>query len=142
MNLSEILTSLHINYYFLLKKVSKKHEITNSQALCILSISSNGVSQTELSRRLSIDLSTLSRNLDKLIYRGLIIKLLDSKDNRSYIIKLSNSGDVLYECLIKDLNGEFSFILNNISIDDHDSILNYISIINWEFEKLKNANEL
>ena len=142
MNLSEILTSLHINYCFLLKKVSKKHKITNSQALCILSISSNGVSQTELSRRLSIDLSTLSRNLDKLIYRGLIIKSLDSKDNRSYIIKLSNPGDVLYECLIKDLNGEFSFILNNISIDDHDSILNYISIINWEFEKLKNANDL
>ena len=142
MNLSEILTSLHINYCFLLKKISKKHDITNSQALCILSISSNGVNQTELSRRLSIDLSTLSRNLDKLIYQGLIVKSPDIKDNRSYIIKLSNLGYVLYESLITDLNVEFSFILNNISIDDHDSILNYISIINWEFEKLKNSNEL
>ena len=138
-NHAEIITSLHINYIFLLKNISNKYFLTIPQSLCILSISSTGINQTDLSKKLSIDLSTLSRNLDKLITKNLIDKSLDAHDKRTYIINLTTSGNVLCQNLIDGLNNEFLHIIQNISIDDYDPILNYVSIMNWEIEKLKHS---
>jgi len=139
MNHAEIMTSLHINYIFLLKNISNKYFLTIPQSLCILSVSSTGINQTELSKKLSIDLSTLSRNLDKLIAKNLIDKSSDINDKRTYIINLTSSGKVLYQNLIDGLNDEFLHIIQNISIDDYDPILNYVSIMNWEIEKFKHS---
>jgi len=139
MNHAEIMTSLHINYIFLLKNISNKYFLTIPQSLCILSVSSTGINQTELSKKLSIDLSTLSRNLDKLIAKNLIDKSSDINDKRTYIIHLTSSGNALYQNLIDGLNDEFLHIIQNISIDDYEPILNYVSIMNWEIEKFKHS---
>mgnify|MGYP000311802352 CR=1 FL=1 len=74
MKLSELLIELHINYLSPIRKVGASNNITTSQLLCLISIPYNGISQADLARKLSLDISTLSRNLDKLVNKSIIIK--------------------------------------------------------------------
>lgn len=78
----------------------------------------DGISQTELSRRSSKDLPTVTRMLLKMEKKGLISRRVDPDDSRSTLIFLTNEG--------KDLEDELDAIayeievkaLKNIKIDD------------------------
>ena len=74
MNLGELIIKLHRNILYEIKYVAKLYEITTSQFLCIISIPYEGISQTNLANKLSVDISTLSRNLDKLCSKKLWIR--------------------------------------------------------------------
>ena len=63
-----------------------------------------GIQQIELAKILSLDVSTLSRNLDKLIVKELIIKKKAELDQRAYQIFLSNEGKQLYEDIMLNIN--------------------------------------
>ena len=82
MNLAEILISLYSNIAVLIKKSTISQKITLSQLLCINAIPFDGISQSDLSNSLNIEFSTLSRNLDKLLDKGLIKKKKSSNDLR------------------------------------------------------------
>ena len=64
MNLVELLVELHINLLVPIKKAALKFSLTLSQTLCIISIPFDGISQSKLTKKLCLDLSTLTRNLD------------------------------------------------------------------------------
>ena len=138
MKLHELLLELHINFLLPLKKVSNYHHITSSQLLCILSIPFDGISQVQLANVLSLDVSTLSRNLDKLINKKLINKNIAPTDKRSYLIYLTNEGKALYQQSILNLENNFSSIYTNLQIEDIESLLTGIQSINWELSKKKN----
>ena len=77
-------------------------------------------------------MSTLSRNLDKLIRKKIIVKKNSSLDNRKQNIFLTDDGEKLYIEILNDLNQ----LLNNIhdfseNSDNLDSIINSISQFNW-----------
>ena len=55
-----------LNYLKSIKKIASSLSLTQSQILCIKSIPFDGISQVNLSKKLALDLSTLSRNLEKL----------------------------------------------------------------------------
>ena len=74
MNLSEQSTDFFKNYLRLFRKNITQYNLTESQALCLISIPFNGISQTRLSHNLSLNISTVSRNLSHLIKVDLIIK--------------------------------------------------------------------
>ena len=74
MNLSEQSSDFFKNYLRLFRKNIKQYNLTESQALCLISIPFNGISQTRLSHNLSLNISTVSRNLSHLIKVDLIIK--------------------------------------------------------------------
>jgi len=132
MNLSELITDLYTNLLFIIKKVAKNNNITSSQLLCIHAIPSEGISQSELAKILCLDLSTTSRNLDKLIIKKIIIKKNSSFDNRKQNIFLSEEGEKLYLEILDDLNQrlhilyDFSENSNNL-----ESIINILSQFNW-----------
>ena len=60
MNLVELLLDLNIALNLPIKKVGKNNNLTTSQTLCILSIPFDGITQSELTNKLGLDLSTLS----------------------------------------------------------------------------------
>tara|TARA_B100001123_G_C15198535_1_gene982358 strand:- start:299 stop:721 length:423 start_codon:yes stop_codon:yes gene_type:complete len=140
MKLHELLIELHVNCLLPIRKVSNNNNITPSQLLCILSIPFSGISQVELAHILSLDVSTLSRNLDKLINKQLINKKTALMDKRSYIIYLTDIGKKLYNQSISELECHFSSIYENLHIKDIESLLAGIQSINWELSK-KTINE-
>ena len=109
--------------------------MTLSQLLCIVSIPYDGISQTELANKLSLDISTLSRNLNNLINKDIIVKNQDLLDGRAYNIALTSNGNKLYKNIYLDINEEFYKILNQLDIHDTESLSLGVENLNWLFVK-------
>ena len=135
MKLSELILDLHINSIKPIRKVALSYNLTLSQLLCIVSIPYDGISQTELANKLSLDISTLSRNLSNLINKGIIVKNKDSLDGRAYNISLTSNGNKLYKNVYLDINEEFYKILNQLDIHDTESLSLGVENLNWLFVK-------
>ena len=132
MNLSELTIGLYTNISFLIKNIAKKHHISSSQLLCLHVIPSEGITQSLLAETLCVDLSTLSRNLDKLVTKKLIIKNKSSWDKRKQTIVMTDIGEALYINLLNDFQESLS-ILYDEADDSYsiESIINNIDQFNW-----------
>ena len=129
-----------LNYLKSIKKIASSLSLTQSQILCIKSIPFDGISQVSLSKKLALDLSTLSRNLEKLQKDKIINKEKSNYDNRSSIITLTQKGKTIYKEIINVMQSEINNILLKINIDDIDYLTEVLNKINWEIE-LKNTYE-
>ena len=129
-----------LNYLKSIKKIASSLSLTQSQILCIKSIPFDGISQVSLSKKLALDLSTLSRNLEKLQKDKIINKEKSNYDNRSSIITLTQKGKTIYKEIINVMQSEINNILLKINIDDIDYLTEVLNKINWEIE-LNNTYE-
>ena len=134
MNLIEQSNEFLKNYLRCFRSSLASFNLTQSQALCLLSIPFDGISQTNLSKKLSLDISTLSRNLKHLLKNNLIFKKKSNKDVRIYIIQLSPNGQNLYKQLNNNINNNFKKIYSNLDLKEIDNIINVLNKINWQFE--------
>ena len=141
MNLAELIADLYTNLLFVIKKIAKRNDISSSQLLCIYAIPSEGITQSELAKILCLDLSTLSRNLDKLISKNIVNKANSSSDNRKQNIFLTDDGEKLYIEILNDLNQTLNTLYSfSDNSDDFDTILNSISQFNWFLCKKRYKN--
>ena len=132
MNLAELIADLYTNLLFVIKKIAIKNRISSSQLLCIYAIPSEGISQSELAKILCLDLSTLSRNLDKLLLKKIVNKTHSPLDNRKQNIVLTEEGEKLYIEILSDLNQALNILYDfSDNSDDFDTIINSISQFNW-----------
>ena len=138
MNLSEQSTDFFKNYLRLFRKNIKQYNLTESQALCLISIPFNGISQTRLSRNLSLNISTVSRNLSHLIKVDLIIKKKSNQDIRSYNISLSDKGKKIYAKINKSIDNHFYNIYTKLDLNEKDLLIDLLNKINWQFELQNN----
>ena len=134
MNLIEQSNEFLKNYLRCFKCSIAPFDLTQSQALCLLSIPFDGISQTNLSKKLSFDISTLSRNLKHLLKNNLIFKKKSNDDVRIYIIQLSPNGQNLYKQLNNNINNNFKKIYSNLDLKEINNIINVLNKINWQFE--------
>ena len=139
MNLAEILISLYSNINVLIKKSTINQNITLSQILCINAIPFDGISQSDLSNSLNIEFSTLSRNLDKLLDKGLITKKKSPNDLRIKKIYLTDKGISLNKNIIVLLQKELNQFDDQIQIEEE--LLGAISKFNWILFKDKHSYE-
>ena len=123
MNLSEQSTDFFKNYLRLFRKNIKQYNLTESQALCLISIPFNGISQTRLSHNLSLNISTVSRNLSHLIKVDLIIKKKSNQDIRSYNISLSDKGKKIYTKINKSIDNHFYNIYTKLDLNEKDLLI-------------------
>ena len=132
MNISELLITLHINTLYAIKLVASKNKLSLQQVLCIYSIPLDGITQTNLADSLSVKISTLSRNLDKLESQNIIIKRPVKHDNRFSKIFLTNHGLNLFTAILSDLN---DYTNKNLYLttksDDIQSITDSLLALNW-----------
>ena len=138
MNLSEQSSDFFKNYLRLFRKNIKQYNLTESQALCLISIPFNGISQTRLSRNLSLNISTVSRNLSHLIKVDLIIKKKSNEDIRSYNINLSDKGKKIYTKINKSIDNHFYNICTKLNPNEKDLLIDLLNKINWQFELQNN----
>ena len=136
MNLLEISSEFCINYLSCLKKVAYKMGLTESQALCLNAIPFNGISQVNLAKKLSIDISTISRNLDKLNLLGLIQKQMSLTDKRSKRVKLTEKGEQVFKKFKKNVFNELNPIYQKLDLKDISTLEEILNKLNWQLEML------
>ena len=137
MNISELLITLHVNMLHPLKLIAKKNKLSIQQVLCIYSIPLGGITQTSLAEFLSVDVSTLSRNLKKLELQNIIIKCSVKEDDRFFKIYLSDYGIDLFNNILYDL----TCYVENLNLDtdsnDFQHIIDNLLNLNWHILKNK-----
>jgi len=131
MNFGELIIELHRNSLYELKKIAKKHDITISQLLCIVSIPYDGIAQSSLSKKLSLDISTLSRNLEKLLKRKILIKELHMTDKRMSKIYLTQKGKNINLTVNTTLNHNLINFNNTFNEKEFQNVLESLTQLNW-----------
>lgn len=104
--------------------------ITISQCHAIVEIGrSIKISSTKLAKLLSLNKSTMSRNLDNLIKDGLVTKETHPSDRRSIIIRLTDKGINIFNKIESDMDEYYKNIFISIPENDRPQVLNSLQIL-------------
>ena len=136
MNLIELSNDFCQKYLSCFKKAAQRLQLTQSQSLCLSAIPFKGISQTDLANKLSLDLSTLSRNLNKLSIKKLILKTSSNHDKRISKIYLTERGQDIYNQLNNLIADDLSKIFNAFDVDEQSQMEEMLNKINWQFDLL------
>ena len=136
MNIIELSNDFCQNYLACIRRASSILNITHTQAMCLQAIPFQGVSQAELAKKLNIDISTLSRNLDKLVKLKLIDKKSSLSDKRSFIISLTDGGKQIYNKFNDIISEELEKVYDMLDLEERDQFETILNKINWQLELL------
>ena len=124
MSIIENLSELSIQYFSLVRQLSSKFELTLSQTLIILSIPFDGVTISDLSEKLGIDISTMTRNVQRIEKKNLVKRLPNPDDKRSIKLFLSQRGVTLSNSLNLEISASLDSILEKYDLKTSNQIKN------------------
>lgn len=81
------------------------------------------LSAVAITNRIAMDKVTVSRAVKRLIEKGLILKDLDSKDQRSYELALSGEGVKMYQQLVPIALAHEQEVIANLTLKDKENLL-------------------
>ena len=79
------------------RNITKRHSLTSSQGLIIMTIDIDGSSMTFLSKKMGLDASTMTRNIEKLEKKQLVFRQRLSSDARVINVYLTELGKRTYK---------------------------------------------
>ena len=132
MNITENLSDISLNYFALLRKLSSKYDLTLSQALLLLYIPFDGVSLSNLSDKLGLDISTMTRNIQRVEKQGLVKRSKNLSDKRSIKLNLSIRGTKLVKNLNNDIYQNLKPILQKYDFDKIEQIQSALELLGWD----------
>lgn len=101
-----------------------------------------GISIKELAGILKIDKSGVSRNIEELVKKGFVTREPSATDRRYVVLKLTESGNVRFEKIEKDMYKEYKKVFSMIKKSDQDRVLEALRIYNEACRKAEErANE-
>lgn len=131
MNLSEYLSDISLNYFSLLRRLSSKYDLTLSQSLLLLYVPYDGISVSDLSEKLGVDISTMTRNIQRIDKQGLIERKPNENDKRSIKLFLSSRGQKLTLLLNDDIANQLSSILDKYDFEQIEKIQESLESVGW-----------
>ena len=140
MNVAELLPILFINLMSLFRKTTKLSQLTFPQTIALYIIPDQGIEMSDLSKKIGIDLSTLSRLINGLEKRGFVKRETSKKDKRIIEVLLKEEGILIREKLDKSFDLIGSFIEKKLN-DKNNSIKEALTKVNWEISKIILNNE-
>ena len=128
MDIANDLRDLTVHINAIMRLISSNYGLTLSQTNILSSLPSNGISLISLSKKIGVDISTMSRNIKKLSNKNLIFKERNSNDLREYKILITKSA----EDILMQINNDFNELLYKIPDFTLDSSMNnLIENMNW-----------
>jgi len=137
MNFSELLSNLTIHYNALIRQAALLENLSSSQALHLISIPLDGISMTGLSKKLGLDTSTLTRNVQNLEKNKLIKKYQDASDKRIQKIYLTQNGINKCNNLKSKLSKINEIAVENLSFDQQEVLLDSLEQLSWSIDCLR-----
>ena len=114
----EILYVLHKNNRKYLNDSLSKYNLNLLQAMCILTIDQkNDITQKELTEMLYLTKSGITKAINKLQDDGFIVKEKSEKDNRKFVLKLTQKGEDIIPTL-NAINDEWEEKIGLTYLDD------------------------
>ena len=132
MSIIENLSELSLQYFALVRQLSSKFELTLSQTLILLSIPFDGVTISDLSEKLGIDISTMTRNIQRIEKKNLVKRLPNPDDKRSIKLFLSQRGTTLSNSLNLEISTSLDNILDKYDLKISNQIKNNLENLSWD----------
>jgi len=132
MSIIENLSELSLQYFALVRQLSSKFELTLSQTLILLSIPFDGVTISNLSEKLGIDISTMTRNIQRIEKKNLVKRLPNPNDKRSIKLFLSQRGLTLTNSINFEISASLEQILDKYDLKISNQIKNNLEHLSWD----------
>ena len=128
--------------YILEKSTFKLKGFTSSQAYTLLELLENGeLSMREISERMALDCSTMTRNISKLVDLGLVERCSCDSDRRITRISLSELGRVKTQEIKEAFMEHFGQVVCMLPKEKFDIIFEGINLLTEVLEKERSCNE-
>jgi len=115
---------------------TKAHGFTTSQCYTILELyKSESLSMNELSEKMNLNSSTMTRVLDNLVRDNYITRDKSESDRRIVIVSLTDTGKVAAENLDITVKKYYKKIIENIPKGQVEEVLKSVNILQKAFEK-------
>ena len=135
MDFSEQIQEITTHVNGITRQAATKHNISFAQAQFLLRLPSEGISISELSNLLGIDISTMSRNVNKLEVLQLIERKKDFDDGRAFRLFLTDRGIELVDLLFAEIDARATKILSTIPLEIQERIGDVLEQLNWAFTR-------
>jgi len=122
----------------MIREIAYNFNLTPSQYFTIKNINSDGISMSDLSLTLGLDNSTLTRNINKLIDKGLVQKHRSTSDRREHLVFLTESGYLLINDFENKIDHAISAIIIDLNNNDKNILLDITQKLNWKFHCILN----
>jgi len=132
MNMIENLSDISLHYFALIRKLSSKFELTLSQALVLLYIPFDGITISDLSQKLGVDISTMTRNIQRIERKQLINRTPNLNDKRSIKLLLSPRGQNIANSLNKEMAENLQKIIDKYDFDQSNQLNNNLESLGWD----------
>tara|TARA_B110000240_G_scaffold106947_1_gene120501 strand:+ start:162 stop:587 length:426 start_codon:yes stop_codon:yes gene_type:complete len=132
MSIAENLFDISLNYFALIRAYASRFELTLPQAFILLYIPFDGATISELSNKLGVDISTMTRNLQRIERKKLIIRNINPNDKRSTKLVLSSKGQELSNALQQKIEKNLNLILSKYDYKKSHQIKNHLESLSWE----------
>lgn len=114
----------------------KAYGFTTSQCYTILELyKSEGLTMNELSERMNLNSSTMTRILDNLVRDKYISRDKDESDRRIVVVSLTDAGKKIAQELDTTVKQYYKKIIDNIPESQVEEILRSVSTLQKAFEK-------
>lgn len=114
----------------------KIYGFTTSQCYTLLEINKFGsLSMNEISEKMNLNSSTMTRILDKLVRDKYILRSRDESDKRIVIVTLTEKGIEAADKLNKTVKEYYKKIIENIPEGEVETVLRSVNILQKAFEK-------
>ena len=135
MDFSEQIQEITTHVNGITRQAATKHNISFAQAQFLLRVPTDGISISELSTLIGIDISTMSRNVNKLESLKLIERKRDADDGRTFRLSLTPSGVEIVDLLFAEIDARSTEVLSTIPLETQDRIGDVLEQLNWAFTR-------
>ena len=137
MNIPELLTNLTTHYNAIFRQYSSRLSLTAPQAFHLLSIPVDGISMSGLAKKLGLDTSTLTRNIQKLEKLDLVRRKQDRNDKRILVVCLTDKGGGKVEKIEESLLDLNFSMMKYIDLDDQENIPEMLEKLVWAMDCIR-----
>ena len=141
MELAELFSQLLIDLQSVFRKNNKHLSLSLSQVVVLSSIPVDGITMSNLSHRIGVDNSTLTRLIGILEHKGLVERRKNKNDRRSKLVNLTKVGENNIKVIEENTLNLSEKVLTSFSHTEKASLKDVLNKLHWNISKYKYSNK-
>ena len=141
MELAELISQLLIDLQSIFRKNNKDLSLSLSQVVVLSSIPVDGITMSNLSHRIGVDNSTLTRLIGILEHKGLVERRKNKNDRRSKLVNLTKVGEHNIKVIEENTLNLSEKVLVSFSQAEKASLKDVLNKLHWDISKYKYSNK-
>ncbi|GAW63155.1 transcriptional regulator [Ligilactobacillus acidipiscis DSM 15836] len=136
----DVLLDVQKNYKQLLKKMTRIHTLTIAEWQLLQNVLDGNDTQTELVKKTKLDVSTLSRQLSKLVEKNLLsIKKMGEKPmaRKKYLYQITDQGRTALNEMNADFEKMSSELFSQWTNEEQNLLKILLNRLNTSFERIE-----